>query len=548
MDTASCGGSYVKTDHRNAQCRPICDVDSPIKRTDNKTSQAWLANFARSPESAAAGLTLIFLVFHLILAATVGLTVDECYGIGVSHDLKLSYFDHPPLNYWIAHFFMPLLGGGRALRLPFVAIFAGTTWALYLLTRQLFGAAAGIWAVVALNLSAFFTLAGGFVMPDGPLMLCLVAAAYAISRALFPESEPPSPWRTWVVAGIWIGLAALSKYHAVLFVIGLVIYLVSSPTRRNMLRHPAPWIGAAVALLIFTPVIVWNAQHHWSSFVFQGGRAGGYGNFPKLKQFLGNLGGQILYLAPWVFVPMVGAVYQSLRCGRANDRSWYCLCLAIPTILLFTVVPLWGEHRLPHWQMPGWLMLYPVLGDYLAREAAVRRGPRTWAITSTAVTVVVAFLLVGHAATGYGRLLFPKVFAKNDATLDALEWTPLRDELRRRGLFKRDGLFIISKSPIDIGKIDQALDDTMPMQVFGESKQYAFRIDPVTLVGRDALIIDRSNRLNDVDKSLAPYFESIEELPSFAFGRSGMNEISLRIFYAHFLKKPIPSPYETPPG
>ena len=497
----------------------------------------------RSPERAVVGLILIFLVFHLLLAATLGLTVDECYGIGVSHDLKLSYFDHPPLHYWIGHFFMPVLGGGRALRLPFIAIFAGTTWALYLLTRQLFGAGAGIWAVLALNLSAFFTLASGFVMPDGPLMLCLVAAAYTISRALFPDSEPPSPWQTWIVAGIWIGLAGLSKYHTVLFVVGLFIYFISLPTRRNMLRHPAPWVGAAIALLIITPVIVWNAQHHWVSFVFQGGRAGRYGDFPHFKEFLGEIGLQILYLAPWIFVPMIAAAYQALRLGRVAERSWYCLCLTIPMILPFTVVPLWGEHGLPHWQMPGWLMLYPVLGNYLAHEAAVRRGPRTWAISSAAVTVVLAFLLVSHAVTGYGRLLFPAVFAKGDPTLEFFEWAPMRNELQRRGLLEQKGLFIISGHSSDIAKIDQAL-DSMPMQLFGESKQYAFRYDPRTLVGRDALIIDRQDRFNDIDKGLAPYFESIEELTTFAIGRSGMSEVSLRIFYAHFLKKPLPSPYD----
>src|SRR5271170_2465749 len=125
----------------------------------------------RSPERVVVGLIVVFLIFHLILAVTLGLTVDESYGIGVSHDLKLSYFDHPPLHYWIAHFFIPLLGDGRALRLPFIAIFIGTTWALYLLTRQMYGAAAGFWAVVALNLSIFFTIAGGWILPDGPLML-----------------------------------------------------------------------------------------------------------------------------------------------------------------------------------------------------------------------------------------------------------------------------------------------------------------------------------------------------------------------------------------
>jgi 4-amino-4-deoxy-L-arabinose transferase-like glycosyltransferase len=436
-------------------------MSTPSKRSG---VTAWLAGITCSPEQALVGLILIFLVLHLILAATLGLVVDETYGIGVSYDLNLSYFDHPPLHYWIAHFFMPLLGNGRALRLPFIAIFVGTTWVLYLLTRQLFGSAAGLWAVVALNLSAFFTLAGGFIMPDGPLMFCLVAAAYTISRALFPEGEPPSPWRIWIVVGLWIGLAGLSKYHAALFVVGLIVYFVSMPTRRHILYHPAPWVGAAIALIIITPVIIWNAQHHWVSFAFQGGRAGGLGNFPKLKQFLGNLGGQILYLAPWIFIPMVVAAYQALRLGRAADRSWYCLCLGVPTITLFTVVSLWGQHRLPHWQMPGWLLLYPVLGDYLAREAQIRRRPYTWAITSAVVTVVVAFLLVGHAATGYGRLLFPRAFARRDATLDAFEWTPLRAELQTRGLLKEGNLFIISKSPRDMGDIDQALNDAMPMQ------------------------------------------------------------------------------------
>jgi len=490
------------------------------------------------------GLILVFLVFHLILAATLGLGVDECYGIGVSHDLKLSYFDHPPLSYWIAHFFIPLLGDGRALRLPFIAMFAGTTWLIYLLTRHLFGAVAGFWAVLALNLSAFFTLAGGWILPDGPLMLCLTAAAYTISRALFPGRGPVSPWRTWLVAGFWIGLAGLSKYHAVLFIAGLFIYLVSTPARRKTLMHPAPWIGAAIALIMFAPVLIWNAENHWASFAFQSGRAFGNGSFPKVGQFLANLGGQFLWMFPWILVPMLIATYQAFRRGRADDRSWYCLCLGLPTILLFTAVPLWGGRGLPHWQMPGWLMLYPVLGEYLAREAAVRSRPRTWAITSAALLVVLAFLIVGHAATGYGRLLVPAVFAKGDPTLESLEWTPLRGELQRRGLLDKKRLFVISEGWIDGGKIDQALDDAMPIQVFGESKQYAFRYDPKIFVGRDALIIGRRDRIGGLDKALASYFESIEELPPFAFGRSAMHEVDLRIFYAHVLTKPLASPYE----
>jgi len=500
-----------------------------------------------SPERIVALLIGVFLVFHLILTATLGLGVDECYTIGVSHDLKLFYYDHPPLHYWIAHAFMPLLGDGRALRLPFVAMFAATSWLMYLLARQLFGARAGIWAVLALNLSAFFTLAGGWVVPDGPLMLCLTAAAYTIARTLFPLRAPPSPWWIWICAGLWIGLAGLSKYHVVLFVAGLLIYVVSAPKRRSLLLTPAPWAGAAVALALVTPVIIANAEHHWASFAFQGGRALASGSFPKIGQFLANIGGQCLWMLPWIFVPMVIAAYLALRRGRSDDRSWYCLCLGLPAIVLFTLVPLWGDRGLPHWQMAGWLMLFPVLGDNLAREAQVRSRPRTWAITSAVLLVGLAALFLVNASTGLSGLVAPSLFPEGDPTLEAYQWTPLHDELQRRGLLDGKRLFVVSGSWIDVGRIDQALHDALPMQVFGDGKQYAFRYDRNAFVGRDALIISRREQAGGLRQALTPYFESIEELPPFAFGRSGMKEIDLQIFYAHVLWRPLPSPYQKGP-
>jgi len=139
--------------------------------------QSWQSGASRrpllsdrhSPDAAVLGLIIVFLGFRLVLAATLGLGVDESYAIANARELELSYFDHPPLHYWIAHAFMPLVGDGRALRLPFIILFAGSPWLLYRLTRRLFGDWAGVWAVLALNLSAFFTLsAGGWIVasPD----------------------------------------------------------------------------------------------------------------------------------------------------------------------------------------------------------------------------------------------------------------------------------------------------------------------------------------------------------------------------------------------
>ncbi len=519
-------------------------------------SQSWHSGASRktllsaySPDAMALGLIIVFLGFRLVLAATLGLGVDESYAVANARELALSYFDHPPLHYWIAHAFMPLVGDGHALRLPFIVLFAGSSWLLYLLTRALFGAWAGVWAVLALNLSAFFTLsAGGWIVPDGPLIFFLLAAALTLANAFFPAAAAPSPWRVWILAGICIGLASLAKYQAVLFGFGVLLYLVTVPGRRRVLLHPAPWAGALIALAIFSPVLIWNAQHGWVSFAYQGGRGLAKGGL-HIGNALANAAGQAVWILPWIFVPLAIAVWQALRAGRRQDRSWYCLCLGLPTIVFFTITPLWGDRGLPHWPMSGWLMLYPIFGAYLDGLAGKRAAPRRWAIASAALLVVLAVIAVGHAATGYGKLLFPAAFAHGDPTIEAIAWTPLRAELKARGYL--DGnMFIVAPNWMDAGRIDQALDGALPVTVFGdltEAKNFAFGSDPKSLLGRDALIIGRTIT-SEKETRLRPYFQSVEELPPVSFGRSAMREVELHIMLAKKLKMPLPSYDAKRPG
>ena len=499
--------------------------------------------FPSGPDRTVLALIAMFTAVRLLLAALLGLGVDETYTLSVAHDLELSYFDHPPLQYWIAHLLMPLLGDGRAARLPFVVLFAGSCWLLYRLTRQLFDARAGVIAVLTLNCSAFFAFgAGGWVLPDGPLMFALLAAALVLARGLFPApAAAPSPLTTWLHAGLWLGVAALAKYHALLFAAGIVLFLVSVPARRPLLRQPAPWLGALLALLIATPVIVWNIQHDWLSVAFQVGR-GRAGGGLHLENVLGDVIGQALWMLPWIFVPMLIGTWHALRAGPGAPRSWYCVCLALPTILVFTLTPLWGRLGLPHWQMPGWLLLYPVLGDYLVRRlsgAALRR----YSIASVVLLLALGGIGLAHAVTGYGRILAPRLFARDDPTLAALEWSQLPPELRARGLLQ-PGTFIITTSWVYAGKIDQALHDSVPVVVFGNNpKQYGLRYDPRDFIGRDAILVAPSDTMRGTADELQPYFDSVEELAPFALGRSGMSEIELRVLTARTLRRPLPAPY-----
>ena len=122
-------------------------------------------------------------VLRIVWAWGVGLGVDESYMVAAGRTLRLGYFDHPPASWWLswgaAHLFRT--EAPVAVRLPFVLLFALSTWLTYLLGRDVGGPRAGLWAAVALNLSPVFSVtSGAWVLPDGPLNAALLGAALVL--------------------------------------------------------------------------------------------------------------------------------------------------------------------------------------------------------------------------------------------------------------------------------------------------------------------------------------------------------------------------------
>ncbi len=514
-------------------------------------AKAWpshLSAVAWRPDAATLLVILGFSALRLLVAGELDFQIDESNSIAQARQLSLSYFDHAPLHYWIVHALMPLLGDGHAARLPFVAMFAVSSWLLYRLTQLLFGGWAGYWAVLALNLSFFFTFpAAIWILPDGPLFLFLLAAALTLANEFFGRPENAAPWRTWLLTGVWLGLAGLSKYYAVFFPAGVLLYLLTEPRRRRVLLHPAPWLAALLALAICSPVLIWNAEHGWASILYQGGRG-----LPSpgrhLTKFFTELLAQAAWIAVWIFVPLAIAVWRALRDGRAREQSWYCLCLAIPNLVFFSAVPLWNGGGIePHWTMAGWLMLYPVFGDYLEHTADKVRT-RRWAVISTGLLVITVALILGESATGFVKRQNPKLYESVDYHLGLVEWSPLYAELKVRGYLDRKNLFVMAPYWIDAARIDEAIHGALPVIALGgngeQPKNFDFRYDAKSFVGWDALMIGRVREISpDMEQLVRQSFQTVEELPPFAFGRSGMTEIPLRIVLAKNLLHPIPSFY-----
>jgi 4-amino-4-deoxy-L-arabinose transferase-like glycosyltransferase len=458
---------------------------------------------------------------RLLFARSLGLGIDESYMVAAGRRWQLSYFDHPPLAWWLAWAAAHLAGDEAAIvvRLPFIALFAMTTGLMYRLTAALWGAAAGLWAAVVLNLVPVLSVtAGSWVLPDGPLFAALLGAAFCLVKALPAPAEERARWGWWLAAGACAGLALLSKYSAVLTLFGAFVFLLTEPGGRRWLRRPQPWVAALVATLVFTPVLVWNARHGWISLRFQGARA--VRDFHPLGPLL-TTAGAALYVLPWIWLALLLCGWHALRRGPRDEGRWLFLCLAAPPIVFFTIVSLWS-HVLFHWAAPGYLMLVPLLGEAIAR----RRGRRRW-LAATAVIVLTGMALVASEV----QLGWLPPIGGRDPALAGVDWISLRADLARRGLLDRPGLVVAATRWLDAGKIDYALGGRVPVVCLGDDpREYGLTAPVARYAGRDVLIVAPRVTPAEINAGYGALFDAIETLPPASVLHDGRPALSLPLY------------------
>jgi 4-amino-4-deoxy-L-arabinose transferase-like glycosyltransferase len=468
-------------------------------------------------------------LLRVLFGTALGLGVDESYMVATGRVLSLGYYDHPPASWWLAWGAAHLTGSEAPIvvRLPFVILFAVSTWLMYRLGVASADRRAGLWAAVLLNLSPVFGVTTGtWVLPDGPLDCGLLGAALCLVHAL---NRGALGW--WLTAGLCAGLALFSKYSAILTIAGAALYLVSSREHRHWLARPAPYLAALIALLVFAPVLYWNAMHGWASFAFQGGRAGG-AHFRPFAPFV-TLAGEALFVLPWIWLPMMAVFVAAIRRGPDEWRSWLLCCLAAPPILAFALVSAWSSQRvLFHWAAPGYLMLFPLLGDAVAHrldQPIVRR-----LLFGTAAFVAAAAAIV--ATQVRFDWLHPAIaaFTHNDPSSDAIDWTSLRDDLATRGLL-RPGSIVGVPNWRDAGKIAYALGpDVTTLCLNRDCRQFGIAYPPAQFIGNDLLILapDHPDR---VPAELGRAFASLAQLPNSAIRDGGRTLQPVAVFDARHL-------------
>lgn len=504
----------------------------------------------KSPVATVLLTIVIGTLFRLFLAKAIGLGVDESYVVSIARYFSLSYFDHPPLHFWIIWLTAHITGSedGVTLRLPFIAMFAATTWMMYRLGSKLFSEWAGAYAALLLNISAVFSLStGSWILPDGPLMFFMMGATLVLVKLFF---EPDLSWKLWLLVGLLTGLGMLAKYHAVFLILGSLLFVLTTKEYRKVLVSIGPYLAVATAAIIFLPVLLWNQEHHWISFLFQSGRGVAKGFYPL--NLLKNIGGQAAWVLPWIWLPLVRVLLKVIANGPAHSirtplqtRQWFLCCLGIGPIVLFTIATLWGAQGLFHWQAPGYLLAIPLLGHAVA--GWVERGSvitRVWLSASMTVFFLLVTVLGSHTATGWMRQVQPQWFQSGDPTTEALNWQDVAGFITGQGMLNSKTQFIVAAHWIDAGKIDYALGGEFPVLCLNnQPHHFAYLHTIADYRGKDALIIGRKDIVSASLPLYRSHFASIEFAGSIPITRAGVQELEIVIFNARNFSGTFPLPY-----
>jgi len=447
-----------------------------------------------------------FQLFRLALVPNMGMMPQDAYYSLYAHHLDWSYFDHPGMVAYLLFLFEWIFGHNLwSIKLMDWTVSSLGLWFFYLLASQILSKKRALVAAFIWSSSLILSVLSLNTTPDVPLILFWTLALYSAHKALYQGSKVH-----WWLTGIWMGMAFQSKYTALLLPLGLLALLIIDPTLRIQLKRKEFYLSILIALVIASPIYLWNAAHDFASFGFQTTERGS--SFGLSKKSFGLLGGflgsQMLVIYPVVFLSMLSL------CGVWLKKLWrhkrfpagnqlFLAVFFVPTFLGFTLISPFYWVKI-NWLIPGFI------GGILAISMFYKSRWLPWHIS---IQSALHLVLVG-------QILFYLVPVQSDDTYWG--WDKLNESFQNYTQTHADH-FLFSSDNYKTSAIMQWMNPKSnwlgPNTLGGQGLQFGILYPNLdSLAGKNALMIDSEPRFKNGDRSLNPpeklqdYFTEVHTL------------------------------------
>ncbi|MEI6885237.1 MAG: glycosyltransferase family 39 protein [Bacteroidota bacterium] len=395
-------------------------------------------------------LLVLSAALRALIAGAIELGNDEVYYWTYASFPDMSHFDHPPMVGWLIQLFTLNLRFDNEifLRLGSVVLGTASTWLIFLIGKKIKNPAAGLYAAFLFTASFYgFILVGTFILPDTPQVFFWLVTVYLLACSLPDESLSKQSRAYLFFAGLTIGLALLSKYHSVFLIFGAGMFILFS--NRKWLMAKETWIALLMAVLLFMPVVFWNANNNYISFTFHESRVGFTESGIQLQYFLTEIVGQVFYNNPVNIILIILAFIAMLKGRDILEKPYRRLILwmSVPLWLVFVSFSLF-RSTLPHWTGPAYIGFILIAASWLATPSSENKRLK---ILPWPVAVALFFILavIGLAVTQirYGWVPLKK-WKVEDVSTDLYGWRQLGEKFAPVAAWDEEHFLIDKGSPI----------------------------------------------------------------------------------------------------
>lgn len=499
-------------------------------------------------------LIIIATVIRSVSAMCLQLGNDEVYYRMYAQYLQWNYFDHPPVVGWLIRIttFNLFFDNEFFIRAGAILSATITTWFIFLCGRKLTNAHTGFLAAIIYTATIYGSIiAGTFILPDSPQMVCWSAGLYLLIGITKYTYVNRVKKRRLLLFGIVAGIGMLCKIHTVFLWFGLLLYVILY--NRQWLKEPVFYLSGVITLLFFYPVIKWNISNHFVTYLYHSERVNVAHSGLDINSFLSFTGGQVFYCNPIIFFYVILAMITAFKndLPLLSSQKKLLLCCSLPLILVAASISLF-KNVLPHWTGPAWSGLILLTACYFSKQtqkAVVKKRimpkPLLFACSFQVLLIILGVLLINFMPGTLGKK-DKLVLGEGDFTLDMYGWRDLKknfettfDNDRQSGLMKNNAV-IISNKWFPASHIDYYI--AMPLKkdlvAIGDTNsihQYAWinKERKPLQAGDDAYCIVPSDNYVEIKKLYGSRFTTILPCQVFEQKRNGK---ACRYFYVWRLK------------
>lgn len=345
-----------------------------------------LRNFYKTPKKSAIILITCMALFSAIYNVFLPLHGDEAYYWMWSHHLQAGYYDHPPMIAFMIYLTNFISESEWGVRLVNVFSFSIAAVYIFKLTREIADDKTALNAVVI-----FFSVLivnAGFIITttDSPIILFWTLSLYYTYRAIFYGSL-----RDYILTGFMIGLMMLSKYTAITLVFSILIFILLK--RRDILLNIKFYFALLIAFIVISPMLWWNYQNEWISFLFQLGHGSSKTYELNFGTFFEYIGSQFGLFSP-VFAAILFYYLIKDKLYYRDDKLFFISLSVALTIGFFAYKSLFKSMGV-NFAAPAYIGGVIILA-YIFSKYELKKSFKVGLFVALFFTIVARYMMLFH--------------------------------------------------------------------------------------------------------------------------------------------------------